>query len=196
MSFVAYLFKFLSTVVSIYAFICVIRIFLTWIPGAEYSQFGNFIKAFCDPWLNLFHKLSFARSSGVDFTPIISIGVLYIISAVFRQIATTQTISIAALLVIILSMAWSICSSIITIFIIVVLLRLISQLFSWTNPFWYNLDRAIEPVSSWIRKHILGNRFIKPNTLTGITLAISIGVQLIGSVLINILANLLYMLPF
>jgi YggT family protein len=196
MSFISYLFKFLGSIISIYAFVCVIRIFLTWIPGVEYSQFGNFIKSFCDPWLNLFKKFNPAHGLGIDFSPIIAIGVLYIISTVFQQIAYTQRISIGIILAIILNMSWSICSSVITIFIVIVVLRWLSMLFNWTNPFWYNLESAVTPVSAWLRSHLFGNRFMKPNTLMGLTLLSSIAVQFLGTIIIHLLTSLLQSIPF
>jgi len=196
MNFISYLFKFLSSIISIYAFVCVIRIFLTWIPGIENTQIGNFLKSFCDPWLNIFRKFNPAPNIGIDFSPIVAIGVLYIASTVLQQIAYTQRISIGIILAIILNMAWSICSSLLTIFIIIVILRWLSMIFNWTNPFWYNLERAITPVSSWLRSSIFGNRFMKPNTLMGLTLLSSLVVQFFGSFIIHVLINLLRAIPF
>ena len=46
------IFQIIAMTVNFYSFICLIRIFLTWFPKANYSTAGRILSSVCDPYLN------------------------------------------------------------------------------------------------------------------------------------------------
>ena len=46
----------LSGLIVIYTVLCLISIFMTWIPGAKFTKFGKVISSITDPYLNFFSK--------------------------------------------------------------------------------------------------------------------------------------------
>ena len=82
MNIVRAIFSSLATVVSIYSSLCLVRIFLTWIPQANYSKFGQFMSAICDPYLNIFSRVRFLRIGMIDFSPILAFALLSALASV------------------------------------------------------------------------------------------------------------------
>jgi len=81
----------ISTAFSIYRFMLIIYIFMSWLPGARESQFGIFIGRLCEPYLEQFRK--FIPPLGmIDISPIVAIFVLFLaeagIGTIFQLIAS------------------------------------------------------------------------------------------------------------
>lgn len=142
------IFSILATVISIYTFLCIIRIFLSWIPGAEYSGFGRFLSAVCDPYLNLFSKLRFLRFGMLDLSPMVAICILWGGSYIFSSLATGGKLTVGFISSLIVSMLWNVFSSILIFFAILLLIRLIVLMVSQTTygTIWDSLDRSISPI--------------------------------------------------
>lgn len=63
--------------ISIYVWIIIISVFLTWVPTDPYSPAVQFISRVTTPTLNIARKLfPFLFISGIDFSPIVVILVL------------------------------------------------------------------------------------------------------------------------
>lgn len=142
------IFSILATVVSFYTLICVIRIFLTWIPGASYSNFGKFISNICDPYLNIFRKFSFLRFGMVDLSPMVAICVLWGTSYIFSSLAMGGKLTLGFILSLLVAMIWNVFSSILIFFAILLLIRLIVLAVSNSTygTVWDALDRSISPI--------------------------------------------------
>ena len=106
----------LASAVSLYSLLCIVRVFFTWVPDLNYSPFGKLLARICDPWLNAFRKFNFTRNSPVDISPVISVGVLIMISSIFKQIAHSRSFSPLVIVAVIVQMAWSVVSSLLTFF--------------------------------------------------------------------------------
>ena len=134
--------------INAYLFLCFIKIFLSWFPSAAYSSFGRVLSSICDPYLNWFRRFRFTRIGMVDFSPIISLGILSITAQLITSILATGTISLWAVVVSIIQLIWSFVSFILNLLIIFLIIRLGYDLFGSSNssPFWYNLDRFLSPV--------------------------------------------------
>ena len=76
-----FLFQAAAGAVSLYTTLCIIRIIITWFPQINYSAFGRFLGALCDPYLNLFGRIPL-RLGAFDFTPMLAIGALSVLSSV------------------------------------------------------------------------------------------------------------------
>ena len=134
--------------INAYLFLCFIRILLSWVPSAAYSSFGRMLSSICDPYLNWFRRFRFTRIGMVDFSPVLSLGILSIAAQLITSLLTTGTISLWGLCVSIIELVWSFIGFMLNLLIIFLIIRLGYDLFgsSSSSPFWYNLDRFLSPV--------------------------------------------------
>ncbi|MBQ5537397.1 MAG: YggT family protein [Treponema sp.] len=141
------LFRYASTVVSVYAFVCFVRIFMTWIPQANYSKFGRTLSRICDPFLDLFRHLPL-RFAGFDFSAAVALCVLWGISYVLGSLSQANAITPKTIAILALSLVWNIISSILILLIVVIAIRLIVLFMtkSTYGTIWDTLDRSISPM--------------------------------------------------
>ena len=134
--------------INVYLFLCFIKILLSWVPSAAYSSFGRMLSSICDPYLNWFRRFRFPRIGMVDFSPVLSLGILSIAAQLITSLLTTGTISLWGLCVSIIELLWSFIGFMLNLLIIFLIIRLGYDLFgsSSSSPFWYNLDRFLSPV--------------------------------------------------
>lgn len=189
----------ISTIIIIYTVLCLISIIMTWIPGAKFTKFGKIISKITDPYLNIFSKRGWFRIGNIDFSPILAIGILVLLSSVLGGIVTTGRVYVGGILAMILGMIWSLFSTLLTIFILLILIRWIVLLINKgqvsTNSAWYQVDLMLQKIV-----YKIGNTFIRKNLtyqkallISWITLGI---VWLIARVLFGILINLCNGMPF
>ena len=182
----------LASAVSLYSLLCIVRVFFTWVPDLNYSPFGKLLARICDPWLNAFRKFNFTRNSPVDISPVISVGVLIMISSVFKQIAHSRSFSPLVIVAVIVQMAWSVISSLLTFFNILLLVRLIAELLNRTQSrIWYNVDQVLNPIIYKIPAFFVRGRFIRPKTAMLTTLVCGVAVQIILGLSITRLTHFL-----
>ena len=189
----------LSGLVVLYTVLCLISIFMTWIPGAKFTKFGKVISAITDPYLNLFSKRGWFRVGNIDFSPILAIGILSILSSIIGGIATSGRIHFGSILAMILGMILSLISTLLGIFILLILIRWIVLLVNKgqvsTNSVWYQVDLMLQ---KFVYK--IGNTFFRNNLTYQKALLvswISLGViWFIARILFAILINLCNNIPF
>lgn len=188
----------LSAAVSIYTILCLIDIFMSWIPGLKFTSFGRFISSVTDPYMGFFSRFGFLRFGNVDFSPILSIGILSLISSVLGGINSTGRIWFGGILASVISMLWSVVSSVFSIFGIVIFIRWIVLLFSKNNsynPMWSNLDGMLGKFTYKIsRTFTKGQISYKTSLLiTWIVMAVA---MFLCQFLVSILFNLCRAIPF
>ncbi|QSH92306.1 YggT family protein [Treponema medium] len=134
--------------INAYLFLCFIKILLSWVPSAAYSSFGRVLSSICDPYLNWFRRFRFTRIGMVDFSPMLSLGILSIAAQLITSILATGTISLWVVFVSIIQLVWSFIGFMLNLLIIFLIIRLGYDLFgsSSSSPFWYNLDKFLSPV--------------------------------------------------
>ena len=134
--------------INVYLFLCFIKILLSWVPSAAYSSFGRMLSSICDPYLNWFRRFRFTRIGMVDFSPVLSLGILSIAAQLITSLLATGTISFWGLCISIIQLIWSFIGFILNLLIIFLIVRLVYDIFGSSNssPFWYNLDRLLNPV--------------------------------------------------
>lgn len=125
---------------------CIIRIFMSWIPGIQYNGIYRFLSSLTDPYMNLFRKLPF-NFAGIDFSPILSLGILSILESVFREIASTGVIQIKGILTTLIFLLWNMILTFCGIFIIFLIIRLIVLIVNHnTTPYdsiWNRIDYTL-----------------------------------------------------
>lgn len=193
-----FIFRLITSLISIYTLLCLIRIVLTWLPELNYSAFGQFLSKACDPYLNIFRKLPFLQIGSIDFSPIVAIGVLSLSSSLISQMLFYGGFSVGYLLASIIQVCWTAISSVLTVYNILLLIRLVVALLKkdYSSNIWQNLDRIIYPVQSKIISLIFKNKIISNALGIGITLITCIILQILGSWIIGLIATLLSYIPF
>ena len=189
----------LSAIIIIYTIFCLIAIFITWIPGAKFTKFGKVISSITDPYLNVFSKRGWFRFGNIDFSPILAIGILSILSSIVGGLATNGRFHFGGILAMILGMVWSLLSTLLTIFILLILIRWIVLLINKgqvsTNSAWYQIDLMLQKIV-----YKIGNTFFKNNLTYQKALLVSwlsLGITwLVARVLFGILINLCNNIPF
>lgn len=192
-----FLFKVIVQILSIYTFMCFIRIIITWFPTLNYSPFGKFLGALCDPFLNFFGRLPL-RFGALDFSPMLAIGFLSLLSTVFSSIAVTGRIHIGGILAYIVLMLWSIFSSILVFFIAIVLIRLISMLISKRengSAFWSLIDAYLYPIVKEIASHFYKSAIIPYKRALIVSGVMGLLFFITGKFAVSFIAYLLNSLP-
>lgn len=192
-------FRLAARVVNVYYMICIIRCFMSWIPGLLYTKVGRIISSICDPYLNLFSKFNL-RVGMLDFSPVISIGLLTLAYSVLSNIAATGIISLNGILIQIAYLLYSVFSSLLALFLIICIVRLVVMIFNKRSmeygSAWQPFDNAISGALYKIVRPFSGG---KPMSFTKALILASIMLFLLlalSSVLIRVLIYLISMIPF
>lgn len=189
----------LSAIINIYTILCVISIILTWFPGAKFTAFGKFLSSICDPYLNLFSKSGKLRIGNIDFSPILAIGILSLLTTILSRITLTGRIFFGGILAAIVSLFWNLGSSLIGILTIIILVRwivlLVKKGYTPYDSGWNNVDAMLQKpvykISSTFSKNPVS--YQTALLISWITLAV---ILLLGAILSGILIHLCNMLPF
>ncbi len=183
----------LSSLIQVYMLVCLVRVFITWVPSLAYSSFGRLLSQIADPWLNIFRKFNPFKRQGIDISPIFAFAVLMLLSNVFTHIASSKNFSLTIIIAITISLVWSVISSLFTFFNIIVLVRLIATLLNKNQgQIWQSIDQLLHPVIQKVIPIFTKNRFLQLKYSLMILLAIGLvaqyGIGFAVSLLTSILA--------
>ncbi len=142
---VSSIFYTLGYVVKIYSYLCIAYIFLSWL-GPNFR--AGFLNELCEPYLGRFRCFRFTQIGRVDFSPILALGILSLISSVFFQISTARLVSFVSILLSFIALIWSFFSFLLNFFIILLVIRLILDFMpAYRHRNLANmLDRFLAPV--------------------------------------------------
>lgn len=190
------LLKGLSTAISLYTIMCFARIVLTWIPTLQNTAAARVLSSLCDPYLYLFKGSKFLRFHNMDFSPILSIGILVMSSSLLANIAAAKTISLGIVLAMLISLVWSLVSSILNFFIILMVIRLVFVLINKdTGTIWYSFDQILNPITSRIAKVIFAQRYYSQQTALILSIACIAAAKILAGFGITFIVNMLKNLP-
>ena len=191
--------SFLAAVLIIYTILCFINILLSWIPGLKFTKFGKFVLKICDPYMNIFSKISFLHFGNIDFSPIISLGILSLLSSILGGIQITGKISLGLILATIINSLWGIASSIIGIFTLLILIRwivlLINKGRTSFDSGWNQVDMLLNKISYKIAA-TFSKKSISYQTSLLISWISFLGFLIAGNILFSILVKLCRSIPF
>ena len=189
----------LAAALSLYTLLCFIYILMSWFPGARFTKFGHFMATICEPYMNLFRKMSFLRIGNIDFSPIVSIGILSLASAILAGIQHTGRIFFGGILGTVLNSLWGIASSIIGIFTILILIRwivlLINKGRTSYDSGWNQVDMILNKMSYKIAG-TFSKKTMSYQTSLLLSWIILLVTLIVGHILIDILVSLCYKMPF
>lgn len=184
--------------VTVYSILCLVAIVMTWFPGAKFTSFGRFITKATNPYINIFRRITWMRVGYVDFSPILALAILSLVSSVLGGITSTGSIRFGYTLATIISMLWSLCRSLISFVLLVMLVRFIAILVKGENysqsSMWYSLDSFL---GSLVQK--IAGPFYKKGDYKGellVSIIVVFVFTFLGTLFFGILVNLCQSIPF
>lgn len=192
-------FSLLAAVITIYTILCFIEIIMSWIPGAKFTKFGQTISKITEPYLHVFSRLKWTHVGYVDFSPIISLGILSLASSIFGSVAARGRFLLGNALGEIVRQIWGLCSSLIGLLFILMLIRFIVLLVKKNentyDTMWYQLDSFLRPIVQAISKPFYRNQNSYKGTLLTTLIVIAL-VYVLGNILCAVLVGLFNTIPF
>lgn len=191
MSPVQAVFQFLSAVVSVYMLLIIFRVLLSWFQGRLNGRGVEILMKLTDPYLKRFQGISWLRFGFLDFSPVVGIAVLGLVSQICNSLAMSGKITVMMVVIYILSSIWNFVSFFINFLIILMIFRLVSVLFfsTWNHQIVFQIDNILYKVTA----RILGF-FTSRNVKYSMALAISAGVLLVLRIGIGL--GIVYLLNF
>ncbi|MBO7174414.1 MAG: hypothetical protein J6V57_01535, partial [Spirochaetaceae bacterium] len=128
----------------------------------------------------------------------LSLGLLVAVSNIFSNIALTGRFGVGYIFASIVSVFWSLISSVMGFLIILLIIRLIALFLSKSgNSLWYSLDSTLNPVVYKIAGIFRGrNTFMTQKTAYIITIVALFVIRLLGGILFSLLVGMLTRIPF
>ncbi|HNP93243.1 MAG TPA: YggT family protein [Rectinema sp.] len=189
--------KIVSSLVSLYMILCIVRIFFSWIPSLTDTKWGRLIAGLTDPYLNLFRGFSLFRTPAIDFSPIVALAVLSVLNNLFMTLSYAVRITLGFILSLLLDAAWSAISFLLGFFLVISLIRIIGFLarIAVLHPLWQILDGIINPLLFRINRIIYRGRTVQylQGLITGFIVVLV--VRTLGGFLVRLLTSLLMSLP-
>lgn len=188
----------LSAAVTIYTILCFINIIISWFPGAKFTGFGKMISALTDPYMNFFSRSGWLTFGNIDFSPILSIGVLSVISSILGGITATGRLYVGGIIATVLAMLWNVTSSILSIAFLLVIIRwIVLTVKHGYTPYdsaWNNIDQFLQKIAFKVSKTFIRSpsSYSKALLITWIVFAVILAA---GNIFINILVNICYHMP-
>ena len=189
----------LAALLSIYTICCFAYIIMSWIPGSRESKIGRIISSICEPYLGLFSKSGFLRFGNIDFSPILSIGLLSVASSILGGIQATGRIYFGGILQTIILMLWGVVQSLLGFLFIITLIRwIVLAIHKGYTPYespWTPLDRILSKISYKISSTFIKGNYNYQKSLLVSWIAIIVFL-FTGSILVRILSGLCRNIPF
>lgn len=195
----SYVFQILSAIVNLYSIICFIYIMLSWFPGDRFTKFRKFVSSLCEPYMGLFSRFRWFTFGHIDFSPIISIGLLSLLSSILGGITSTGRIYFGGILATVIFMIWNIISTFLSILVILLIVRLIVLLVKKGvtpyNSAWYQIDQFLGKITYKITSIFVKKSFSYKKSLI-VSLIVFALLTFVGRIVITLLINLCYAIPF
>lgn len=195
---VSILARILGAAVSIYTLLCLLRVFLTWMPGLELGKPAEILRRLVDPYLGFFSRFAFLRAGRFDFSPIAALAFLAVANNMLATLAFAGKVSIGYILGILLRAFWSAFAFILFFLAGAALVRAIAYVARWNSlhPLWRVIDAMLNPVLYRINRFFYRGRIVNylQGLATGFIVLVLAGTA--GGALVNLLVGLLANLPF
>jgi len=196
MTFIWNLWNFFYVVLTVYSFLILGRIFLSWLPQVQGSPLVTFLSKVTDPYLDFFKRMGIFRIGKFDLSSLVGLSLLNLVSALVQSLRDRGEITFGFVLALILSMLWNLLSFVFAGLAVLALIRAVSLfLNASSNPFWSALDKILKPVSAWFIG--LFTRKIQKYTVTLLLVAATGGLLWAGGqILIDWLIRICLGIPF
>jgi YggT family protein len=189
--------RILSAATVVYMFVCVARVFISWVPGLDSGAGGRIVKAAADPYLNLFRRIKPLSGGAFDFSPIAALAVLAVANDLLTRISYAIRVTLGLALGMLLGAAWSAVAFLLSFLAVCALARLIAYAARWNSlhPLWRVVDSMLNPVLYRINRIVYRGRIV--NYLQGLVtgLIVLAVLYVAGQELLSLAVGLLLRLP-
>ena len=166
-------FNVLSTAVSLYSLLIVIRIVVTWFSKPVMNEKPlEYLSKVTDPYLNWWRKKIKFTIGVLDFSPIAAVASLSLLQLFFSHLAVHGSISIGIILAALISAAGSVVSFILWFLLVIIALRYFAHMTNRpiNNNFWRIVDTISKPVISRVNNVVFQKKDV--NYLTGVLVTV------------------------
>lgn len=190
--------KIISSLISGYMLLIFIRVLLTWFSRGTLGKAEEFLERVTDPYLNYFRRFSFLRIGMIDMSPVAGIIVLVVVLNMLNTILAYGKITVGITLSIILAALWSAVSFLLTLYIVLIAIRLFMELFqpNTYSPFKTTLDALVNPVTAYVKNTIAKKNFLSYKVQMAMTGGIFVVLSIAGDMLVKGLSGVLLKIPF
>jgi len=190
--------RIITGLLSTYMLLLFIRIIITWFSGSDFGRPFEILTSITDPYLNYFSRFTFLKFGMMDFSSIAGILMLVILLNILNTISSYGTITLGLILAIILGAAWSAVNFLITFFIMLIIIRLVTGMINATrqSPLMATVETIISPLTNFVYNKLFKNNNITYMTCLAVTGVILLAVLLCGNALTNYLGRFLGNLPY
>jgi YggT family protein len=186
----------LAGLAGLYMFLIFVRIVLSWFGNVQFGRPVEILGRITDPYLDWWRRFPL-RAGFLDLSPILGMAALSLAQTIFSTIAHYGSISLGAVLTIILFSLWSVVSFFLGFFILVLGLRLFAYLTNRNiySGFWRVIEAISQPVLYRISRIIFGNRLVNYRTGMIVSIIILLALLIGGKFATGLAAALLIKLP-
>lgn len=191
------LFNAISAVLTLYMFVIVFRILMSWFPGRDFGKPGLILHRATDPYLNFFRRARFMRIGYVDLSPILAITVLSVATYVFSTLAVAGTVSLGMVLALIIAQLGGTAVFLMWLITAIMLVRAVAILMGARGDtrIWMTLDQLLQPITYRIITRLFRDRFFTYRNALLVTTALGAVTALALRIGVNVLATLAYQIP-
>ena len=185
--------RLITGVLSAYMLLIFLRIIITWFGGSDFGKPFQILSSITDPYLNYFNRFSFLKFGMMDFSPIAGVLLLVIILDILNTISSYGSITLGLILSIILTAGWSAVNFLITFFIILTLIRVVTGMLNATtqSPLMTTLETILTPITNFVYHTIFKNNNISYMTCLAVTGGLLVMTLIAGNTLMNYLTGFL-----
>ena len=189
-------FAVISSLITLYMFVIVFRILMSWFPGSDFGRVQYYLRAATDPYLNFFRRAGL-RVGYVDLSPILGIIALSVASFVFNALATAGTVTLGMVLALIVAQITSAAVFLGGLFTLIMAVRAIAITMGARGDrrIWMTLDQLLQPVTYKVVTKIARDRFFTYRNALLIMIALGIATVFVLNIGGNALAMLLQQIP-
>jgi YggT family protein len=166
---------------SLYMLLCIVRIFMTWLPDMIPGAAGGFIVRATEPYLGFFRRFSFLVIGNMDLSPIAALAVLSGFSRALT-IASHSALTIGTLLALFLDVIWGPVGFLIGFFALAIAARIVAYLahLNSLHPVWRTVDAMINPVLFKLKRLVYRDRIVNymQGLLTGLLMLLALRISL------------------
>lgn len=186
-----------SALLTVYILVIFLRVLLSWFQGADLGKAGEILHRITDPYLNLFRGIRFLRIGNFDFSVIVAMIVLWILSSIVNNLAYVGTITLGFVLALTISAVASAAGFFLTLFLILAGIRVIGMFLdvNTAGRFWIVLDQMLEPLTYRLSNWITRGRGTTYRNALLLFLGIDALTLLVGNVLVGQLVFAVQRLP-
>ena len=192
--------EFISTLLSIYSFLIVVRIFLSWgnLGSARFASVNTFLTRITDPFLQLFRGLPGLQRGRLDLSPIVAMMVLGMVTNIFSILARKGSLTFGIFMAVIVSSIGSVLSFFLFILLILMGVRLYLEYRRTPNSIQFIaiLDGLVGGITTRVHSIIFSGKEVPSSTLliaSTVTVAV---INLLARFLFAWLTEFMVGLPF